>query len=316
MKKTLKDSDKQKHKNENVSKSFLEKTKNFYIKEYKKLFLILVFLTFFSIFTLINTYIKTSDFTRKDVSLKGGLSLSINKELKLDVLKDLEKELNENFPKASINLRQIESAGKITGFIIEATDLEKEQILEIVEKKTGKLDKNDYSLEVMGSSLGESFFKQMFIALAIAFLGMAIVFHIYFKNIYATFAAIFSAFLDLFITLGFMNLFEIRLTAGGIAAYLMLIGYSVDTSILLSTKVLKEKKEDINSGIFEAMKTGLTMSFSGLAAMGLSFLLTNNEALRQIMLILVVGLLMDIITTWIGNVAFLRFYMERKEKKN
>ncbi|MEM3374504.1 MAG: hypothetical protein QXE31_04760 [Candidatus Woesearchaeota archaeon] len=297
---------------EKKNKKIKELLKDFYIKEYKKLFLILVVLIIFSIFTLISTYREVGDFTRKDVSLKGGISISINKYNNYNI-KDIEQYLSEKFPKSSINIRTIESGGQIKGIIIEASDVEKDSLINEIETKIGKLNPDQYSVETMGSSLGESFFKQMFVALAIAFLGMSLVFHLYFKNYYATFAAILSAFLDLFITLGIMNFLQIRLTAGGIAAYLMLIGYSVDTSILLSTKVLKEKSKDLK-GIFEAMKTGLTMSAAGLAAMGLSFLLTNNEALKQIMLILVVGLFMDIITTWIGNVTFLRIYLERKNK--
>jgi preprotein translocase subunit SecF len=106
------------------------------------------------------------------------------------------------------------------------------------------------------------------------------------------------------------------LTAGGIAAYLMLIGYSVDTSILLSTKLLKEKKDDSMKALFGAMKTGLTMSAAGIASTGLSFLLTNNVILKQIMLILIVGLVVDVITTWIGNVTLLRMYLEKQHVKD
>jgi len=164
----------------------------------------------------------------------------------------------------------------------------------------------------MGSTLGQSFFKQMFVALLIAFVSMGIVFQLYFKNIYGTAAALFSAFMDIFITVGITNLMGIKLTAGGIAAYLMLIGYSIDTSILLSTKLLKEKG-DLKQGLFNAMTTGFTMSAAGIAAMGVSFLLTNNSTLRQIMLILVIGLVIDLITTWVGNVAFLRYYLERRK---
>ncbi|NTV23957.1 MAG: protein translocase subunit SecF, partial [Nanoarchaeota archaeon] len=182
-----------------------------------------------------------------------------------------------------------------------------------IQEKLGPLGKNEYSTETMGSSLGDSFFKETFIALIFAFLGMGLVFHFYFRNIYATGAALLSAFLDIVITIAIMNLFQVRLTAGGIAAYLMLIGYSIDTSILLSTKLLKDKPDDKFSALFHAMKTGLTMSAAGIAATGVSYFLTNNITLKQIMLILIVGLFIDILTTWVGNVSLLRLYLERKE---
>ena len=142
-----------------------------------------------------------------------------------------------------------------------------------------------------------------------------IVFFYYFRSLTATMAALISAFFDIFITLGIITLLGVKLTSGGIASFLMLISYSIDTSILLSTKLLKKTHGTTEEAIFGAMKTGLTMSAAGIAATGISFLLTNNEALRQIMLILVIGLVIDLITTWIENVALLRIYLEKKNGK-
>jgi len=292
-----------------TAKNHFRFLQDIYIHHYKRLFLIIVFLFIFAVSMIIITYQKTGDFTLRDVSLKGGISVTINKDY------DLEEYLQTRFPKSSIALRTIQSSGVVSGIIIEASDVNEEELLDAIQEKTGVLSKADYSIETMGSTLGQSFFKEMFISLTLAFICMGIVFHLYFRNIYGTVAALLSAFLDIFITLGIMNMIGIRLTAGGIAAYLMLIGYSVDTSILLSTKLLKEKKEDVNRALFGAMKTGLTMSAAGMAATGISYLLTNNIVLRQIMLILIVGLVIDVLTTWIGNVTLLRLYLERKHVK-
>ena len=54
-----------------------------------------------------------------------------------------------------------------------------------------------------------------------------------------TLAVILAAFSDMVVTLSIFNLTGMQLGKGGIAAFLMLIGYSVDTDILLSTMVLK-----------------------------------------------------------------------------
>jgi preprotein translocase subunit SecF len=289
---------------------FLSKLKQIYVKDYRKLFMIVVALTLFAIGSVIFTYMQAGDFTRRDVSLKGGISLTITTPY--NDIPTLESFLNDKFPKSSINIRTLNSGNQVIGLIIEASDLSDKDLLDAVQEKTGALDKKGYSLEIMGSALGESFFKEMFAALALAFVCMGLVFHFYFRNIYSTAAALLSAFLDIFITLGIMNAIGLRLTAGGIAAYLMLIGYSIDTSILLSTKLLKEKKEHVDDALFGAMKTGLTMSAAGLASTIISFFLTNNLVLKQIMLILVVGLLADILTTWIGNVTLLRLFLEKK----
>jgi len=298
-------------KKEKKPTTFLEKVKHYYVTEYRKLFFIPITLFVLAFVVLALTYMQTGDFLKRDVTLKGGISLILNTEY--SDIPGLEIYLTENLPGASINIRTIESRGSVAGIIIEASDTTEDLLLNAVREK---IEFEDYSIETMGSALGTSFFKQMFVAVLVAFLFMGLVFQIYFKNFYATFAALFSAFLDIFITIAIIDLFGVRLTAGGIAAYLMLIGYSIDTSILLSTKLLKEKSVDKNKALFNAMKTGLTMSAAGLAATGISFLLTNNSTLKQIMLILIVGLVIDLITTWIGNVSFLRFYLERKDVKN
>ena len=297
----------QKEKKDN---STLGKIKEFYIKEYKKLFLIPIILFLISGIVLFSGYVQTGEFIKRDVSLKGGISVTINTDY--SNINEFETYLFTSLPDASLNIRTVESRGTVTGIIIEATDVEESLLIETIAQKI-TLTKENYSVETMGSSLGESFFKQMFIAVILAFVAMGFVFQYYFKNRYATFAALFSAFMDIFITLGIMDLLGLRLTAGGIAAYLMLIGYSIDTSILISTKLLKEKNE-LRKAIFSAMKTGFTMSAAGIAATGISFLLTNNSTLKQIMLILIVGLFMDLITTWIGNVGFLRMQMEKAQQ--
>ena len=291
------------------TRGFLDNLKEYYYKEYKKLFWIPVILFLLSALVIFNTARTTGDFINRDVSLKGGISITI--ETGYSDINNLENTLNLAFPTSSINLRTVESSGVITGIIIEASDISQNDLLAEITKLI-PLTKENYNVETMGSTLGQSFFKQMFVALLIAFVSMGIVFQLYFKNIYGTAAALFSAFMDIFITVGITNLMGIKLTAGGIAAYLMLIGYSIDTSILLSTKLLKEKG-DLKQGLFNAMTTGFTMSAAGIAAMGVSFLLTNNSTLRQIMLILVIGLVIDLITTWVGNVAFLRYHLERRK---
>lgn len=288
--------------------SFLDKAKAYYFKEYMRLFYGLIILFLISVGFLLFNYMNTGEFTKRDVSLKGGTSLVINTDF--SDINGLEESIKEKYPDASLNFRTIEEKGKTIGIIIEATDIEESQLLESVGEKV-ELNKNNYNVESMGSSLGDSFFRQMFVALLFAMVFMGIVFQLYFRNLHATFAAIFSAFMNIFITFAIMVALDVRLTAGGIAAYLMLIGYSVDTSILLSTKILKDKGE-LESKLFGAMRTGLTMSVAGIFATGVSYLVTNNVILKQIMLILIVGLLIDILTTWIGNVAFLRMKMEKK----
>ena len=113
-----------------------------------------------------------------------------------------------------------------------------------------------------------------------------------------------------------MNLIGMKLSTGGIAALLMLIGYSVDTDIMLSTRVLKRKEGSIKERIRNSIKTGLTMQLTAMAALSALLILTQAAILKQIASILIIGLALDIANTWIQNTGILRWYAERKEKPN
>ncbi|GAF71428.1 unnamed protein product, partial [marine sediment metagenome] len=120
--------------------------------------------------------------------------------------------------------------------------------------------------------------------------------------------------LDIVVTLAIVNVIGMRISTAGIAAFLMLIGYSVDTDILLSTRVLKRKGGTVLDGILSAMKTGLTMSITTLIAMSVALIFAQSLILKQIMIILLIGLLVDLPNTWIQNAGILRLHLEKKPK--
>lgn len=177
------------------------------------------------------------------------------------------------------------------------------------------LSKVDYGLEIIGSSLGASFFKESLIALAIAFLFMGLVVLIYFRTLIPSFAIILAAFSDMVVALAVINLMGVRIGTAGIAAFLMLIGYSVDTDILLTVRVLKRKEGTVMDRVMSSIKTGMTETLTAIVAVTVAMLVTQSEVIRQIMLILLIGLVADIFMTWIQNVGLLRIYIERKAKK-
>ena len=66
-----------------------------------------------------------------------------------------------------------------------------------------------------------------------------ILFLMYLSESLPSIAVIFAAFSDIVFALVIVDFMEIKLSAAGIAAFLMLIGYSVDTDILLTSRALK-----------------------------------------------------------------------------
>ena len=53
-----------------------------------------------------------------------------------------------------------------------------------------------------------------------------------------------------------------KLSTAGVAAFLMLIGFSVDTDMVLSTRLLKRKEGTVMERIYGATKTVPTMIFT------------------------------------------------------
>lgn len=138
---------------------------------------------------------------------------------------------------------------------------------------------------------------------------------IYIYTSIPSFAIIFSAFADILMTLVVVNLIGMELSGAGIIAFLMLIGYSVDTDILLTSRLLKNKDGTLNQRLWGAFKTGMTMTLTSIAAVGISLIVIYNlsETLRQIFTILLIGLAFDIFNTWVTNASLLKWYMEVKK---
>jgi len=301
---------------EKERKSILKTVSDFYNSQYKLLLIIPFLLLSFSLVSIGLKYASTGDFINRDVSLKGGVTLTITTHEKIDI-NYLEEQLKVKFVENDVDVRSLTKFGTQVGIIIMADVGEGElsSLLEEIEKITKiELTEENHTVEVVGSSLGSSFFKEVLIALTIAFVFMGIVVFLYFRNFIPSIAVILAAFSDIIVTLAIVNFLGIKLSTAGIAAFLMLIGYSVDTDILLSTRVLKRKDGTVIERIFGAMKTGLTMTITTLSAITVALFFTQSEIIRQIMIILIIGLFVDLINTWIQNVGILRFYLERKHK--
>ncbi len=126
-------------------------------------------------------------------------------------------------------------------------------------------------------------------------------------------AVIFAAFSDIIIALVIIDILQIKMSAAGIAAFLMLIGYSVDTDILLTTRAL-QREDTLNKRIYRSFKTGLLMTLTGLAAVLPVFFIVTGipESFRQIFLILALGLGADIVNTWLTNAGIIKWYCQKR----
>ncbi len=178
------------------------------------------------------------------------------------------------------------------------------------------------SFNTVGPVLSEEAMGQVYWAILFAFIFMAITVLLVFKQIVPAFAVIISAFLDIVFAAGGMAVLRVPLSIASVGALLMLIGYSVDTDIMLTTRLLKRKNGTEVERATEAMKTGLTMSIAAIAAMAVLYIVTiltmpQARTLSEISIVLILGLIADILNTWFLNLGILRKFIDyQKDKKH
>ncbi|MFB6217397.1 MAG: protein translocase subunit SecF, partial [Candidatus Aenigmatarchaeota archaeon] len=134
-----------------------------------------------------------------------------------------------------------------------------------------------------------------------------------FRDAVPSMAVIAAAAGDIVFAMAGMVILGIPLTLGSLAALLMLIGYSVDTDILLSTRVLRRSRKSLKKRIWGSVKTGLTMSSGGIAGFTILFFVSRAivgpSELSNIAAVMVLGLVADMPFTWFGNAIILKKYV-------
>ena len=336
-----------------------QKINIFYDKHYKNLLIIPILLILTSIFIIAHTYYTTGDFIHKDVSLTGGTTIIVSSDISIDNLKANLSNQISNFEVRSL----LDNNGKQIQIVIITSD-SYQKIGPIIENYLGyKLTDKNSSVESTGSNLSKDFYKQLMIAIMIAFFWMAavvfiifapkikikilaivlniilgiflgkffnilpgiisipiliiiifILIFVYIKNSIPSFAVMSCAFADIIMTLAVADFIGMKISGAGIVAFLMLIGYSVDTDILLTTRVLKRVGTSVNREIFGAFKTGMTMTLTAIAAVAVAlfFIYSFGTSLNQIFTILLIGLSFDILNTWITNTSLIKWFVEKK----
>jgi preprotein translocase subunit SecF len=188
----------------------------------------------------------------------------------------------------------------------------------VITKLKGVLPFTSYSYNEVTPTLGAFFLKQMINIIIIAFILVAIVVFAVFRTPVPAFAVVFGAVNDLIVALGAMGLFGIPLGVASIGGLLMLIGFSIDTDILAAIRIIKRTGDTAAERAFASFKTGTTMtitaliSFSVLLAVAyFAFIPTYLEIAGVVM----VGLLADVITTWLADVPMVLWYKQRKEAR-
>jgi preprotein translocase subunit SecF len=172
----------------------------------------------------------------------------------------------------------------------------------------------DAKVDQIGATFGATLQQQATIALIFSFIGMAIVIFLAFRTFVPSGAVVLSAFADIVMTAAVMNIIGIPLTLPTTAALLMLIGYSVDSDILLTMRVLKRQGK-LDEKLAGAFRTGIIMTsttIAAAAAMLVVAFLAQITVFAEISAVLLIGLFFDVMNTWLTNAGIIKWYAIKK----
>ena len=106
------------------------KFENFYEKNYKKLIIISYSILLISIIIILVSYFKTGEPFQRDITLKGGVTVSIYKEnININDVKNL---LKQNFKDYSVRELTDFETNKNIGVIIEVSDIQEAQVRDVL----------------------------------------------------------------------------------------------------------------------------------------------------------------------------------------
>ncbi len=191
-----------------------------------------------------------------------------------------------------------------------------DKILSVI---SAQMKVDEFSLEDVSPSLSEFFISSTESTVVWSFVLTAALVIIIFRSLGPSLAVMAGAFSDIIIAMGGMGLFQVPLTLASVAALLMLIGFSLDTDILLTTRVTKRTEGTTRDRAYGAMKTGVMMagvSILGYSALLILSIVTQISTYYQIASVLIFGLVGDIFATWGTNAVIILWFAERKSGVN
>ena len=241
--------------------------------------------------------------------LEGGTLVKV-RNINIDA-DELQADLRSEFGTPDISVRSASGLSSGLTYIEAPADIKSSDLEAYLD---GRFPDAELSFSVFNPTVSKQFQDEAMKAIIFAFIGMSIIVLIVFRTPIPSLAVVLSAASDISISVALMSIFGIKLTLGTIAALLMIIGYSVDSDILLTTRLIKRKGELVDK-VRGAMKTGVTMTLTTLVAMIVLYVVSQNDTLDSIAIVLIFALVVDLINTWMLNTGILMWFLERQAPK-
>ncbi len=244
----------------------------------------------------------------KGLTLRGGNQLTAEVPLDMEIVpREIESEFRDRGIESEV--RESRSATERRLEIRTGVDTTEDDIINVLGDIGIEIE--DYSFNKVSPALAEGFWEQSRLALVAAFVFMGVVVFFVFREAAPFIAIIYAVSVDMIAVLAIMQLLQIPLTLASFAGLLLVIGYSVDSDVVLVTRVMKRKKGSIDERTFSAMKTNVAMMITTFSALFVLYIATTAQALREVAIVLMIALAIDFLSTWFGNASIIRWWVER-----
>ena len=292
--------------------SNVSKAVNWSLSHYRTGLVFTSLLLVFALGILFSTYMRTGDFVERGIDFKGGTEIVVpitSGGVNLQSIQDAASKT------ISGEITVKETTGAATMLIFQSdAPITRENITAVLDSEGVSYDSSGISSQAVGATLGTAFWSQAKMAIIAAFLVMAGVVFYVFKNPIPSAAVVLAGVSDFIFAAAMMDVFGLKLSLATLAALLIIIGYSVDTDILLTTRLLKRHDEHtVDEKIIASMKTGVTMTVCAIAAMSVLYFVSTSAVLSEIALVIMFGLVADLPFTWIQNVGILKLSLEKRK---
>lgn len=188
----------------------------------------------------------------------------------------------------------------------------------VISKLKGIVKFSSYSYNEVTPTLGAFFLQQMRNIIIASFIVVAIAVFFIFRTPIPSFAVVFGAANDMLVALGVMGLLGIPLGIASVGGLLMLLGYSIDTDMLSSIRVLKRSEFTPEQRAYSSFKTGTTMTLTAILSFSVLLIVAYVAYIPtyiEISAVVLAGLVADLLTTWLGNMPMILWYKKRKESR-
>ena len=177
------------------------------------------------------------------------------------------------------------------------------------------IPENSITIEPIGPAISGLQSEQMLYSIIVAFIVIGIITFIIFRRRVVPMAILLVVGLDILCVLGYMSLFRVPLSLTSILVIVMLVGYAIDTNILLAYRVLKRVGGESREQVAASLNTGLMIGVLLVVILLSLNILTSAMQLNVLTAMLIFGIAINILNTWFLGAGILLRHAERQRGK-